>query len=398
MHILSHQSTGWSAGLLVAFGRVRKEDSSLVYLYKYEQIDRILSFWALLIVWEPLLLFKRQTRFYLKILKLVAVVSMDAFTQLYSHYQEDSDRQGGEDRAEHGAYTSKFIEVTEIVSPSGDQLEVFEDRDTFRRKRTSHRQFDNVSLLLRRIYTQDLGAKPKAQLEIQSDILRTAFWSFPKERSSVDFYDDRVVIDEPYHDLYHYWDHIAYRIGTGTEEERREFLLLKKFKDDYMSGMVEKIEALIAKVTITYEYLWALFAPGTLVILENATSPIKWCVIAENFKAEVRNRKPIWTITASHLGFDGETVGMVQKDFIFQGFEDAREIRTLLAYPISYNPKRDELMQYFIERGRKYQRFLGVTHCMYNGPFWNPRKDGVIEPHRYYDSSPVEVSKYSCNP
>jgi hypothetical protein len=76
-----------------------------------------------------------------------------------------------------------------------------------------------------------------------------------------------------------------------------------------------------------------------------------------------------WKLHTEVVVYDG-------KDFRFVSFHVSRiakydgykPLTELETYPFEYNQNKQSIRTSLLERGKKYITFLGVHHCMYEGP------------------------------
>jgi hypothetical protein len=284
-------------------------------------------------------------------------------------------------------FNGLFVDAIELRALYGDRHDVFRTTVNFKRKVENEKKFGEYSLLLRRITPRDPNKSPSIQLELQSDKLREVFCNIAAGCTSINLHHNPIIIPEPYRELYYYRDEICDAIETAVlSQEKAEIKLLTTFQEDFMSDMMKEIHGLTSTGNVTFDHLWSLFRPGTLVLLQNPHTSTK--TIFRGAKVKVyeeithkQNRH--WELTVQYLGFDGKRVGMVQEKFTFLAFSGVQEITSLPVYPIQYHSDEDDLRKHLIERGRIYQdqchRSRSSTksqpcgiHTMYEGPFWVP--------------------------
>jgi hypothetical protein len=317
---------------------------------------------------------------------------------------------------ENHPYNSIFEDVTQLSNQGGGLGEVFktsekQSRDSDGRKRSTKGKFNDVSLLLRRIYHWDStrGETWTVRLEIQSTILRKAFKEIVQGYTSISLEQDPIVIAEPFSDLYFNRDRIQKAIKDATSDElKKELELLEEFRKNYMGKTITGIEASLTEGQISAADLWSLFPVGSEIILQNREMPemtMIWCVVVKSCYKQIRNpqeeEKPlVWVISAEFTSFDGRQFLKVERSFQIGGFQGTKAIRSLPAYPLSLHPQKEELRQNLVERGKKYVELcvgdsLQTTragqgcHRTYSGPFWEIPDD---QPNWRSQNNPVGVS------
>jgi hypothetical protein len=317
---------------------------------------------------------------------------------------------------ENRPYNSSFEDVTQLSSQGGALGDVFktsekQSRDSDGRKRSTKGKFNDVYLLLRRIYHWDStrGETWTVRLEIQSTILRQAFKEIVQGYTSISLEQDPIVIAEPFSDLYFNRDRIQKAIKDATSSElKKELELLEEFQKSYMVKTVTGIEASLTEGQISAGDLWSLFPVGSEIILQNREmldTAMIWCVVVKSCYKQIRDpqeqeKPPVWVITAEFTSFDGRQFLKVERSFQIGGYQGTKIIRSLPAYPLSLHPQKEELRQKLVERGKKYVELcvgdsLQTTcagqgcHRSYSGPFWE-----IPDEQTYFrgQSNPVGVS------
>jgi hypothetical protein len=317
---------------------------------------------------------------------------------------------------ENHPYNSIFEDVTQLSNQGGGLGEVFktsekQSRDSDGRKRSTKGKFNDVSLLLRRIYHWDStrGETWTVRLEIQSTILRKAFKEIVQGYTSISLEQDPIVIAEPFSDLYFNRDRIQKAIKDAISDElKKELELLEEFRKNYMGKTITGIEASLTEGQISAADLWSLFPVGSEIILQNRETPemtMIWCVVVKSCYKQIRNpqeeEKPlVWVISAEFTSFDGRQFLKVERSFQIGGFQGTKAIRSLPAYPLSLHPQKEELRHNLVERGKKYVELcvgdsLQTTragqgcHRTYSGPFWEIPDD---QPNWRSQNNPVGIS------
>lgn len=319
----------------------------------------------------------------------------DDFEESYEDYTKF--RKAPEKSDEKPPYNSSFEDVTQLSNSYGNIGDVFktsekQSRSSDGRRRSAKGKFSDVSLLFRRIYHWDpnRGETWTLRLEIQSTILRQAFKEIVQGFTSISLEQDPIVIAEPFSDLYFNRDRIQKAIKEATDDGlKKELELLEVFRKSYMEKTITAIEASLTEGRISAEDLWSLFPVGSEIILQNREAPemtVIWCVVVKSCFKQIRDgqqekQPPVWLITAEFTSFDGKQFLKVERSFGIGGFQGAKVIRALPAYPLDLHPQKEELRQTLVERGKKYAELCAGdslqttcagqgSHRTYAGPFW----------------------------
>ncbi|KAH9884176.1 P-loop containing nucleoside triphosphate hydrolase protein [Xylariomycetidae sp. FL2044] len=312
-------------------------------------------------------------------------------------------------------YDSTFADVTQLLTPWGEPGEVFKTSQSgaSKLKLKLRGNLGAPSLVLRRTVPvkgrhTELGGN---RLELHSEILRTCFQECAKNITSIPLHGDPIIIPEPYSELYFCRDQISKAIEDAASEEiKNEVELLKIFEREYMSKSLTAVEASVKEGLINIENLWALFKPGTLVLLQNrkvANSPMDWCATVQSFEwekpSDQRNSRS-WVLAVTSTDFNGTQFGTAEHVFSFATFTGSREICSLPAIPLSLLPESDLIQQNLLKRGRVYEKLCRESarsghrghgsHKQYDGPMWSIQEDLQ---ERRFPSSALQDARLKSN-
>ncbi|EMD36702.1 hypothetical protein CERSUDRAFT_136948 [Gelatoporia subvermispora B] len=178
-----------------------------------------------------------------------------------------------------------------------------------------------------------------------------------------------------------------------TEEEGHVLstvgVLIDYIRTDY-AGTLARIANLTANGEITYDLLYALLVPRSILVTECPTtgepravqlisvskSPTFYNLVCESVDAAdpgmSNTTNDGWGSPAGMADVDmqADTVqqafGRVQHRMLLFPFADTVKISTLETYPIQYHPAATELRETLLRRGRKWLALKGAHHMQYN--------------------------------
>src|ERR1700761_280479 len=192
---------------------------------------------------------------------------------------------------------------------------------------------------------------------------------------------DRLVFRAPFHPFVHRWTRLTDLLEKDDFEEpiAREHLQL--FHDvlfeEFKNAIAAKID-LVKNGVITFEYLWTIFEPQTLVY---SVSDGKECVFKLNSSNTATDRQrgmdflqlEVWSVD-----WDGTKFG--QHDTYLSNYEFAgtTPITSLEAYPLEFHPEKEQLIQRLVLRGKLFERFAGYHYKAYRGVALGYGRCGMI--------------------
>lgn len=203
----------------------------------------------------------------------------------------------------------------------------------------------------------------KIALQINSqhlkDILRDTIGSFP----GVSFQTKDITIDAPYRVLLHYKGELE-KAGEKLEEgsEAKDHLdLLLDFVYEQFKDTIEETENLLEQGLISYQHLWTIFRPGTIIY-----APVfgqARCFELTNYAYTPDGL----SLSSEYVDFDGDDFGKRGASRLLPGFTGAEKIQHLTAYPISYHANENSLREQLIARGTRWEGYAGMHFQRYQG-------------------------------
>lgn len=157
--------------------------------------------------------------------------------------------------------------------------------------------------------------------------------------------------------------------------------VLVKYLDTDYAETKKTLYPLLESNMITFEYLWALFKPNSIVYTPtygNQDEPRAFKV--EYATKEYSFMKGEWyCIEGRYMEYDGKSFGMGAMEVNVESFKGARKITSLACYPLKYHRETDTLRTNLIERGRKFVALKGMNYRFHRGMAFFKKKRSVIK-------------------
>ena len=240
-------------------------------------------------------------------------------------------------------------------SPSETNTEVSKDQDK------SH------AFLLRKNVDLD-RPDGKGELEIISpdlwDLLKKLLSNYPYHY----FQGDPVTFDSPYEPFILYWDRLekAAKEIPGEEKENQARLDLRLLLDTIASGSgdlkLDKYfkarESHIQQRCVTFESLWTLFPPGTLVYGKPFQGQDQIFIVKDNISPwpPVGRKTITWILECWTYDWNGKSFQRMGLQLEVELFESTKPITELPFYPLDYHPQLEDLKKRLVERGARYKK------------------------------------------
>ncbi|KAI9069058.1 P-loop containing nucleoside triphosphate hydrolase protein [Trametes sanguinea] len=199
------------------------------------------------------------------------------------------------------------------------------------------------------------------------------------------------------------------RATTRTQQSANALMTIGVFLDylrqDYRATLA-KIANLTAHGEITYDLLYAILVPRTIIVTEcpvtgetralqilsaeqissdSTLQSVAYRLVCESVDSledafhgrSVNNTTPATSmsdevpipdnLTAGKPRFSGKTFGRVQSKIYIDHFSGTKKINSLVAYPLQYHRDPDALKEMLTERGRRWASLRGIHHMHYEG-------------------------------
>ena len=174
---------------------------------------------------------------------------------------------------------------------------------------------------------------------------------------------------------------LLYNRLTELEEYRcdhshlKHLNLLVDFVKTTYASTTKRLTALLEGKEITYDLLWSLFKPNTVVYTTCYGTHKPRCV-SYRFGEErtMDDGTDYFHLECYCLDFDGKTFGEATVELGISKFRGTKQIDSLGVFPLEYHPNRSEVQAYLVECGRKFVSLMGVHHRQYRGDAFYIRK------------------------
>ncbi|KAF1850496.1 uncharacterized protein K460DRAFT_16776 [Cucurbitaria berberidis CBS 394.84] len=254
-------------------------------------------------------------------------------------------------------------------------------------------EFDCVFTVRRRLDWE--GKYKETQVDIKSKVLRHALQEVFKECKSISLVEDTPQIDP--HTLFHYYGEIKKyvkktlkpKLGKSkrskhkkkvTQEIAQCKLLLSYLDEDY-DATRKALKPMLKAGTITYDLVWALFKPNTIVFTPTYTNKDD----PRCFKVDFSYEYESWmtgikscVIDGRYLEYDGKAFGLGDHQVMIQAFKGHKKITSLAAYPLKYHKDPEGIKKLLIERGMKFVALQGMNYRLQKGIAYMKHKNSII--------------------
>lgn len=164
------------------------------------------------------------------------------------------------------------------------------------------------------------------------------------------------------------------------EDKRKQLKVLVKYLDKDYAKIKNSLYPMLKSGIITFDFLWALWKPNTLVYSTSDDTGDDPRVFKVSFagKASTLLSGSWYFVEGKCLEFDGKKFGHGTLAQEVQEFQGTRKITSLPVYPLKYHKDELNVRQALIERGKKFVELAGAHFKAYSGVAYMKRKKGSV--------------------
>ncbi|KAJ6520231.1 AAA family ATPase [Mycena sanguinolenta] len=243
---------------------------------------------------------------------------------------------------------------------------------------------------------QDFEFLEKATVEVYSIHLRKILAEVIGDYPGVSFLTKHISLTFPAHCLYHYLPELraeAEALHEGSTELEHLNVLLK-FIEKQFAETIEQINNLCPQNLITYDTLWTIFRPDTIVHCRVRGYDRAYKLRSYLQFSDENHHNSGFSLLGTYMDYDGENFGTRFDELKISPFVGSKLIASLPIAPLDMRPQKDEIRKALIERGQRFQTIKGQRYGEYIGAAY---EQGPEEDRKYSIKSRVMIDGKSYN-
>lgn len=135
------------------------------------------------------------------------------------------------------------------------------------------------------------------------------------------------------------------------------------FLEDEFAERVRSLESLLEHGEMTYDLLWALFPPRTVVFSDSNLLREPQAASFSSGSYEENAQGWWYQVNCRMLHSDGDIFGWGTPIYKIPAFEGSKKIVSLAAYPLKHHPDSAGIRSLLLERGRRYIELVKAPIC-----------------------------------
>ncbi|KAF1816127.1 P-loop containing nucleoside triphosphate hydrolase protein [Eremomyces bilateralis CBS 781.70] len=207
----------------------------------------------------------------------------------------------------------------------------------------------------------------RGQLEIFNKDLLELLKRVLSHHPTHEFYGECVTLDSPFEPLVLNWDRLKTEAdkegSTENDKTARRALgmVLDRVRqnagDSRLNDFLRSREAVIRSNNITYDTLWTIFAPGTIIYGRPFLNQDQLFIVKDNSGPWPNSDSKEWELECWTYDWNGRDFRRRFLRLAFPTFNGSKPITALLYFPLSMAEDRDRIESRLIERGRRYRKY-----------------------------------------
>lgn len=211
---------------------------------------------------------------------------------------------------------------------------------------------------------KDFDGRKKLKIHsiiIQSPWLKQALAEILKDYPGVTCELERLVFEAPFEPFVHRWGDLLKFVKKQHDEKTREHIeLLHGILKEELKDTIRAFEDYVAHGVITYEHLWTIFQPGSVVVSRHSGTISAYEFSSGQF-VQTRCGKA-YRLDCECIDWSGENFGRGSDTVELYEFKGTKPIISLYGFPLAFHPEKSVLRQKLIDRGKKFEELAGYHY------------------------------------
>ncbi|KAI1389583.1 P-loop containing nucleoside triphosphate hydrolase protein [Hypoxylon trugodes] len=173
----------------------------------------------------------------------------------------------------------------------------------------------------------------------------------------------------PFREFFYRWSEFV-RATPGAEDDddvdKNHFALLFDIISSEIRPHIDQVEDLLKNEVISFDYVWALFEPGTEVY-STANGQDRLFLVNGGHYQELMGGMKVYTLLCRYIDTDGDLFGYTTISLSIADFENVKPISELNVLPSHLHPQINEIRVQLQKRGRRFEMLKGTHYKAYSG-------------------------------
>ncbi|PSN71072.1 P-loop containing nucleoside triphosphate hydrolase protein [Corynespora cassiicola Philippines] len=251
------------------------------------------------------------------------------------------------------------------------------------------------------------GGLMLCSITIQSPLIRGVLSEVFKNFRGISTKLKNLTFSYPFHEFFHRCDSFNAQTATCTDRPTLQHMeLLREVLVPCIQPDIDRRDDLLKHGLISYDFLWALFEPGTEIYSEVHSHDRIFLLLRTQYE------RGIFSIICRYVEYDGHKFGYNSTSLSLSSFDGVISISELDVIPAQFHPEADRLKSRLWNRAKVFEKLTGVHYKSYTGQYIPrralshvlapaPMESGriMIDAKVFYEHNPKEslrLSSLSC--
>ncbi|KAJ7512900.1 AAA family ATPase [Mycena galericulata] len=207
----------------------------------------------------------------------------------------------------------------------------------------------------------------KTTVEVYSEQLRKILAKVINSYPGISFHTEHISLTLPVESLYHYLSELRVEAETLQDGsvQLEHLNILLNFIETQFANTIEQVNNLRPQNLISYDTLWTLFRPGT--IIHSKIRGYDRAFKLESYYTVKCGQHVGFYQVGTYMDYDGQNFGTRSERLKIPPFEGSAHIATLPFAPLEMRTRKDEIRMALMKRGKRFQTMRGQCHGEYVG-------------------------------
>ncbi|KAF2822706.1 P-loop containing nucleoside triphosphate hydrolase protein [Ophiobolus disseminans] len=235
---------------------------------------------------------------------------------------------------------------------------------------------------------------------VQSPLLKKLLGAVLRKYPGVTVGLNRLEFSGKFEPLIHRWAELGEAIrnlGDETEDQRTTKIhaeLLQEVLTKEFKSMIDAAHDMKSKRVMTYEHLWTLFQPGSIIFTRQDGQETAMTLVESRYGQDAKGLPCYW-LTCKYVDWDGAKFGTNKINLSIAHFTGTRSITSLRVHPLEYHQESQALRERLIARGAKAEALAGANYRAYHGVAWRTSQFGTRD--TYNVKGRIVIDTYGWN-
>lgn len=203
---------------------------------------------------------------------------------------------------------------------------------------------------------------------VQSPLVKEALATVLKDYPGITTNLKRLEFSSPFRPFVHRWERLVEVLSELQDETAKShFQILHDVLYGELKDAIAVRNDLVANKVITFEHLWTIFEPASLVYSMDDGQERLYELSSSSQSYDSFRGLAYLRLSCVSVDWDGEKFGRRDESLLIYEFDGTEKIAKLSAYPLIFHQDPLKLSDRLVLRGKQFELFAGYHYMAYKG-------------------------------